>query len=348
MLACVKFQIMTYPNLVPREIIFCLNEALRKLEIQKMAEKHWVSELFPVEFSVDDVLKISSEEKESLLKEERNKQDNYKEIYERVIAKEIASKEAWTKTEQGLPNSVPDQEEALLLQLEKEDTSNGPETVKARKESVGLWTKEELEVFRSGYFNLKKKAMRLLVLLSMAKSEVKDLKTKCKAKDKTIKDKDTIISGVSRQNKQLNASVVELKKDADFYNKQLDSCSRIETELKNQVLLLKRELVKEKSELEKIREVCKKQKSSLKLEQELGEEKLTQLKTALELNYLHEIRQLEIENAKLKEKLEKEIDGHRISRNALEKLRTHFANMHSEKSTSNLLDVVNIQSNPDL
>eukprot|EP00794_Sanderia_malayensis_P011160 gene11160-12332_t len=323
-----------------------------------MAEnQHWVSELFPVKFTVNDVLRVSTEGETSLEREGKS-EGAYKEIYERVIAEEVARKAATATIGANHENegvSVRDNvrsgEQVDKVRQEVLSTEDllGIDICQSRSSTKNdcIWSKEDLNVFRAGYFNLKKKATHLLVLLSLAKSEIKGLKKKCRIKDKAIAENKLIISEQSREMRKLNATVFELTKDVDFHNKQWKRFCAVEAELKNQVLSLKKELDKERTELEKSRNVYKSLGKKIESEKKLAEEMMIEQKTKLEMNYLHDVRNLEIKNINLKEKLERETYEHQTSKKALEQLRRHFANMHSVKTSSNFLDVVDIQPIPD-
>ena len=304
---------------------------------EKMAEKHWVSEVFPVNFALEEFLKKGENSK---VETRRSKgiQDRYEEIYQQIIAEEATESEL-------IPENNKENFENIGLINETRRSRGRTEREKKTKKDCKdgpLWTKDELAVFRSRYFNLKKETMNLVVLLSTTKSDLKSLKKNYKSKEKIIKQKDDTLREQLKQNQRLNITVNELKQDVVYYDKQVKHLEITETELKSRVSSMKKELEKERTEVEKMRKMARDLSLSLKKEQESKEPCLIELKTELKMGHLGEVKLLEDDNSRLTEELEKERNEHRLANCALEQLRKHFASMQVTKSDPMLLNVVEI------
>ena len=229
----------------------------------------------------------------------------------------------------------------LQMEITNDVVTTASKKLSARPTSC-IWTKDELEVFRDGYLELKKKSVNLLLMLSDAKSQNKELKKMCKSKENIIKKQNGVLSEQKKQNIKLNTTIIELRKDLDFSDQKLQHLIRTGAQLKDQVLFLKSELEEERKELSKVRKLCKNLEKSLHRHQKEAAFGLMQQGNILKAKFLHKIDKLEGENKALVEELQEERRNHKQTKTALEQLRRHFANLQASGSARDFLDVAEI------
>ena len=207
-----------------------------------------------------------------------------------------------------------------------------------------IWTKEELDIFRDGFFHLKKRAVNLLILLSESKEQIKELKTKCRESKVIISTQGCKLSEQKKQNMKLNATIRELRKDLEFSEERIQKMWNIEAQLRDQNQFLKTELEEERRELNKARSMCTKLDKLLKKQKKETSFGYMQQENILKAKHSHAVEQLEKESKALKEELEKERNNHRLTQAALQQLRKHFANIQSAASSEQFLDIAEIDN----
>ena len=244
---------------------------------------------------------------------------------------ETKSSSSRNGTDKGIP----------LTEIKNDIVTTASEKLSSRPTGC-IWTKDELEIFRDGYLELKKKSVNLLLMLSDAKSQNKELKRKSKSKENIIKQQNGILSEQKKQNIKLNTTITELRKDLDFSEQKLQHFIATEAQLKDQVLFLKTELEEERKELSKVRKLCNNLDKSLQRHQKEAAFGLMQQGNILKAKFLHKTDKLEGENKALVEELQEERRNHKLTKTALEQLRRHFANMQASGSTPDFLDVAEI------
>ena len=212
------------------------------------------------------------------------------------------------------------------------------------KENGCLWTKEELDIFRDGYFNLKKRAVHLLFLLSESRTQIKELKGKCRESKIKISNQEHLLSEQKKQNLKLNATIKELRTDHEFSDKKIQSMMKLEAQLKDQNKFLQAELEDERRELSQARELCMKLDKSLKRQKKEIRFGYIQYENVLKTRHVHITDKLEKENERLRAELEKEKNDHKLTKVALEQLRKHFANMENTTVSHKFLDVAEIEN----
>ena len=202
-----------------------------------------------------------------------------------------------------------------MEEIEKDtpnNSSNETESSNAKQTCVNsnshgvLWTKDELDVFRDGYFNLKKRAVHFLLLLSESKNQVKELKRKCKDKESIITNQNRMLNEQKKQNLKLNATIRELRTDVQMAAEKIQLLTRLDGQLKDSNKFLKVELVDERAELAKTREMCRKLSETLNRQKEETKLGYLQRENLLKAKYLHDIGKLEKENEALRSELEKQ------------------------------------------
>ena len=228
------------------------------------------------------------------------------------------------------------------IQKNEEITTTSAE-LSARPTSC-IWTKDELEVFRDGYFELKKKSVNLLLMLSTAKSQNKKLKKIYRNKESVIQHQNGILSEQKKQIMKLNTTITEIRKDLNFSNQELHHYIETEAQLKDQVSFLKTELDEERKELLKARQLCSGLRKSLQQHQKEAAFGLTQQENVFEAKFLHMSEKLEEQNKALNDELQEERCNHGLTKVALKQLRRHFANMQTSGSAPDFLDVAETSS----
>ena len=205
-----------------------------------------------------------------------------------------------------------------------------------------IWTKEELELFRDGFFHLKKRAVHLLILLSESKEQIKELKTKFRESKAIISAQGCKLNEQKKQCMRLNATVKELRKDLEFSEERFQKMLTVEAQLRDQNKFLKTELEEERRELNKTRSLCTKLDKLFKKQKKETSFGYMQQENILKAKHLHTVEKFEKESKELREDLEKERNNHRLTQAALQQLRKHFANMQSTASSEQFLDVAEI------
>ena len=245
-----------------------------------------------------------------------------------------------------LPIIISDKKVTVLESSERncEPISHSVETLKkTKKDENCLWTKEELDVFRDGYFNLKRRAVHLLILLSDSKTRNSELRKKCKNKDIIIANQEHLLSAQKKEIMKLTATIKELQKDLGYSEKKLQQLLIIEAQFKDQNAFLKTELEEERNEIEKLQLACRDLNRSLSSMQRKTELDLVEQRNILIAQYKHTQEKVEEEKEKLQKELEQEKQEHHSTKIALDQLRRHFAHKQANK-TDKFIDVTETEN----
>ena len=234
-------------------------------------------------------------------------------------------------------NKSTDQNEVPLIHSNWLDARN-----RASQDNGCIWTKEELDIFRNGFFHLKKRSVHLLLLLSESKEEVKELRKKCREKKAVISKQGSKLSEQNKQNMRLNATIRELKSDLEFSEQKIQQMFKMETQLRDHNKILIAELKNEQKELAKTREICVKLNKALESQQKETATVYGQQEALLKIKLMHTVEKVEKESRQLREELEKERNDHQLTKAALAQLRKHFVNMQATASQKGFLDVASI------
>jgi len=244
-------------------------------------------------------------------------------------------------------NSLEDRKEMSIISTDQNEvllthSNRGDLRSRASQDRGCIWTKEELDIFRNGFFHLKKRSVHLLLLLSESKEEVKELKKKCREKRAVISKQSSKLSEQNKQNMKLNATIRELKSDLECSEQKIQQMFKMETQLREHNRFLINELEHERKELAKTREMCVELDKALENQQKEIVSAYGQQEAVLKTKLMHNVEKVEKERKQLRKELEKERSDHQLTKAALAQLRKHFVSMQATASPQGFLDVTSI------
>ena len=326
----------------------------------------WVSSVFKPKYSLDDFFE---QEDNDAKQQSRALSENYFTDLYRKHCEELTNSSGTGNDEQShrKPVSVTEIEtgpkaESQIRdsvdkkQVEAANSDNGP---LLRDKPVGnydpsknnlqqhLWTKEELKLFRTSHNALKKKAVDLLLLLSMSRTEIGELKRKCRRKDSVLKRQSEKLSDLEKANKKLCITCRELKEDVQFYKSKIKTTEEENSGLKQTVILLKKQLQEEKTKYNQERMLRQELDEIVLNDQMDARLKLEEQDISLRMKYDTELEAKNREIERVTEEFRREKESHKITKMGLEMLKKHFADENASheglgKGTYHFLNVVDI------
>lgn len=307
-------------------------------------EDHWVAEVFPPKFqfgSVDELLNGPQEDEKS-----KEKVKYLDEVYRRVyLQQEKARKSTDDELQvEGLERKQKSKKKRLVAKDRRR-------TSKQKQSDQGecIWSESELKMLRKFLQKAKMQNLKLAAMLQSAQDEINIWKEKVKE----VTESDELMNSnfliLRKKYERIKVNYRALKEDVRKYHSTLkvsrEECEQLKLEMDD----IAKSLSQTKAELNV--EKLNNEHLQLRLDNKEKEstENLKSLKQFLEQQHLLEIRKLQKEVVRLKEKFYEEKQDNDLNKRALEHLRSHFAHLKvSQESKDGTNAVINMLSVIDI
>lgn len=312
----------------------------------KMAD-HWVAEVFPPKFqfgSVDELLNGPEEDEKG---EEKVKYLD--EVYRRVyFEQEKARKSTDDELQTGLERKQKSQKKRLVAKDRRRTSKQ-----KQKDQDECIWSESELKMLRKFLQKAKMQNLKLAAMLQSAQDEINTWKEKVKEVTESDELMNSNFRILKKKYERLKVNYGALKEDVRKYHSNLkvsrEECEQLKLEMDDIAKSLsqtKAELNVEKLNNEHLRlRLGNREKESA--------ENLKSQEQFLEQQHLLEIRKLQKEVVRLKEKFYEEKQDNDLNKRALEHLRSHFAHLKVRQegkdgtnAVTNMLSVIDIDYLP--
>ena len=312
----------------------------------KMAD-HWVAEVFPPKFqfgSVDELLNGPEEDEKG---EEKVKYLD--EVYRRVyFEQEKARKSTDDELQTGLERKQKSQKKRLVAKDRRRTSKQ-----KQKDQDECIWSESELKMLRKFLQKAKMQNLKLAAMLQSAQDEINTWKEKVKEVTESDELMNSKFRILKKKYERLKVNYRALKEDVRKYHSNLkvsrEECEQLKLEMDD----IAKSLSQTKAELN----VEKLNNEHLQLRlgnrEKESAENLKSQEQFLEQQHLLEIRKLQKEVVRLKEKFYEEKQDNDLNKRALEHLRSHFAQLRVSQEgkdgtnvVTNMLSVIDIDYLP--
>ena len=312
----------------------------------KMAD-HWVTEVFPPKFqfgSVDELLNGPEEDEKG---EEKVKYLD--EVYRRVyFEQEKARKSTDDELQTGLERKQKSQKKRLVAKDRRRTSKQ-----KQKDQDECIWSESELKMLRKFLQKAKMQNLKLAAMLQSAQDEINTWKEKVKEVTESDELMNSKFRILKKKYERLKVNYRALKEDVRKYHSNLkvsrEECEQLKLEMDD----IAKSLSQTKAELNV--EKLNNEHLWLRLgnREKESAENLKSQEQFLEQQHLLEIRKLQKEVVRLKEKFYEEKQDNDLNKRALEHLRSHFAQLRVSQEgkdgtnvVTNMLSVIDIDYLP--
>ena len=312
----------------------------------KMAD-HWVAEVFPPKFQFGSVDELVNGPEEDENGEEKVKYLD--EVYRRVyFEQEKARKSTDDELQTGLERKQKSQKKRLVAKDRRRTSKQ-----KQKDQDECIWSESELKMLRKFLQKAKMQNLKLAAMLQSAQDEINTWKEKVKEVTESDELMNSKFRILKKKYERLKVNYRALKEDVRKYHSNLkvsrEECEQLKLEMDDIAKSLsqtKAELNVEKLNNEHLRlRLGNREKESA--------ENLKSQEQFLEQQHLLEIRKLQKEVVRLKEKFYEEKQDNDLNKRALEHLRSHFAQLRVSQEgkdgtnvVTNMLSVIDIDYLP--
>ena len=311
----------------------------------KMAD-HWVAEVFPPKFqfgSVDELLNGPEEDEKG-----EGKVKYLDEVYRRVYFEQEKARKSTDDELQAEERKQKSQRKRLVA---KDRRRTSKKKHKDRDECI--WSESELKMLRKFLQKAKMQNLKLAAMLQSAQDEINTWKEKVKEVTESDELMNSNFRILKKKYERLKVNYRALKEDMRRYHSNLkvsrEECEQLSLEMDD----IAKSLSQTKTELNV--EKLNNEHLQLRLDNKEKEsaENLKSQEQFLEQQHLLEIRKLQKEVVRLKEKFYEEKQDNDLNKRALEHLRSHFANLKVSQESkdgtnvvTNMLSVIDIDYLP--
>lgn len=293
------------------------------------SSSHWVDELFPPRFNFATSFDSDGLQYETIY---ANKMRNVKKIYEDVYSTTRSQGKVQELDTSSKPKICP---ESVVLTVAEEKISlcdkiktEYSHTIEKNENNVTepecIWSEDELKVLRNSTKRSKLINIRLSVLTRSLQKDCEYLRNICQEQAREILKWNEKYNEVRKQNKRMKITCRAFKEDAKKCYVDLEECQEFLEVAISARECSEVELVQTKNKLEVSQKELEILKSELEKQTMMQDRMLKNQKTALELIHAKEVYILTTKLEETQMRLEKEQNGHTISKKALEHLQLHF------------------------
>ena len=316
----------------------------------KMAD-HWVAEVFPPKFqfgSVDELLNGPAEDEKS-----KEKVKYFDEVYRRVYfeqekARKSTDDELLVRLE-GRERKQKSQKKRIVAKDRRRTSKEEQKDQDEFHQDECIWSESELKMLRKFLQKAKMQNLKLAAMLQSAQDEINTWKEKVKEVTESDELMNSNFRNLKKKYERLKVNYRALKEDVRKYHSTLkvsrEECEQLKLEMDD----IAKSLSQTKAELNV--EKLNNEHLQLRLDNKEKEstENLKSQKQFLEQQHILEIRKLQKEVVRLKEKFCEEKQDNDLNKRALEHLRSHFAHLKvSQESKDGGNEVINMLSVIDI
>ena len=308
----------------------------------KMAD-HWVAEVFPPKFQFGSVDELVNGPEEDENGEEKVKYLD--EVYRRVyFEQEKARKSTDDELQTGLERKQKSQKKRLVAKDRRRTSKQ-----KQKDQDECIWSESELKMLRKFLQKAKMQNLKLAAMLQSAQDEINTWKEKVKEVTESDELMNSKFRILKKKYERLKVNYRALKEDVRKYHSNLkvsrEECEQLKLEMDD----IAKSLSQTKAELNV--EKLNNEHLQLRLgnKEKESAENLKSQEQFLEQQHLLEIRKLQKEVVRLKEKFYEEKQDNDLNKRALEHLRSHFAHLKVSQegnAVTNMLSVIDIDYLP--